>query len=39
MDRAVPTFPFVFDNEFVHFFKNVGMMGGLMLFLNATELH
>lgn len=33
--RAIPTFPTEFDAEFVHFFKNVGMMGGLVLFLEC----
>ena len=32
-DRGVAIFPTEFDNEFVHFFKNVGMIGGLVLFL------
>ena len=27
----VPTFMEAFDNEFVHFFKNVGILGGLVL--------
>jgi len=31
--RTVPTFPTEFDNEFVHFFKNVGMIGGLAIYL------
>ena len=31
--QALPTFPTQFDSEFVHFFKNVGMGGGLALFL------
>ena len=29
----VSIFPTEFDNEFVHFFKNVGMIGGLVLYL------
>lgn len=33
--RGVPTFPTEFDNDFVHFFKNVGMIGGLAVFLEA----
>jgi uncharacterized membrane protein YphA (DoxX/SURF4 family) len=32
-DRTIPNFPSEFDNEFVHFFKNVGMIGGLVMFL------
>jgi uncharacterized membrane protein YphA (DoxX/SURF4 family) len=31
--RKLPNFPTEFDNEFVHFFKNVGMIGGLVVFL------
>jgi len=31
--RTVPNFATEFDNEFVHFFKNVGMIGGLVIFL------
>ena len=31
--RAIANFPTEFDNEFVHFFKNIGMSGGLVLFL------
>ena len=31
--RNVANFPTEFDNEFVHFFKNVGMIGGLVLYL------
>jgi len=30
---GVPTFLTNFDNEFVHFFKNVGMLGGLLVYL------
>lgn len=30
---AIPTFVTAFDNEFVHFFKNVGMIGGLLVYL------
>jgi menadiol prenyltransferase len=37
--RSVPTFPTEFDNEFVHFFKNVGMIGGLALFLTLEGDH
>ena len=37
--RTVPTFPTEFDNEFVHFFKNVGMIGGLALFLTIEGDH
>eukprot|EP00935_MAST-01C_sp_MAST-1C-sp1_P002377 g2377.t1 len=33
--KALPNFPTEFDNEFVHFFKNVGMIGGLVLYLEA----
>jgi hypothetical protein len=32
-DRSIAIFPTEFDNEFVHFFKNVGMIGGLVLYL------
>ena len=35
VSRRVPTFATLFDNEFVHFFKNIGMIGGLVLFLEA----
>ncbi len=31
--RHLPNFPTEFDNEFVHFFKNVGMIGGLAIYL------
>jgi len=31
--RQIPTFPTQFDSEFVHFFKNVGMIGGLVMYL------
>lgn len=31
--RHIAIFPTEFDNEFVHFFKNVGMIGGLVLYL------
>tara|TARA_B100000795_G_scaffold44426_1_gene29166 strand:- start:413 stop:670 length:258 start_codon:yes stop_codon:yes gene_type:complete len=34
-DRKVANFPTEFDNEFVHFFKNVGMIGGLVLYLQG----
>ena len=30
---GVPTFLAPFDSEFVHFFKNIGMAGGLVVFL------
>lgn len=30
---GVPTFLAPFDSEFVHFFKNIGMAGGLVIFL------
>ena len=33
--RNVPIFPTEFDNEFVHFFKNVGMIGGLVFYLEV----
>jgi len=33
LSRTVPNFPTEFDAEFVHFFKNVGMMGGLVIYL------
>lgn len=32
----VPTFPDAFSAEFVHFFKNIGMLGGLLLYLALT---
>eukprot|EP01065_Artemidia_motanka_P013491 TRINITY_DN1748_c6_g1_i1.p1 TRINITY_DN1748_c6_g1~~TRINITY_DN1748_c6_g1_i1.p1 ORF type:complete len:500 (+),score=126.03 TRINITY_DN1748_c6_g1_i1:103-1500(+) len=31
--RTIPNFPTEFDSEFVHFFKNVGMVGGLVLYV------
>lgn len=31
--EVIPTFPSNFDNEFVHFFKNVGMIGGLAVYI------
>eukprot|EP00944_MAST-04C_sp_MAST-4C-sp1_P014170 g14170.t1 len=37
--RRVPIFPTEFDNEFVHFFKNVGMIGGMMLFVTLEGNH
>jgi len=39
VSRSVPIFPTEFDNEFVHFFKNVGMAGGLVLFLVLPGAH
>ena len=30
---VLATFMRDFDNEFVHFFKNVGMLGGLLVYL------
>jgi menadiol prenyltransferase len=33
----VRTFLTDFDNEFVHFFKNVGMLGGLLVYLAYAE--
>ena len=35
--QRVATFPANFDNEFVHFFKNVGMMGGLAVSLAYSD--
>lgn len=35
--RSVANFPTEFDNEFVHFFKNVGMIGALYLYIAAYE--
>eukprot|EP00040_Diaphanoeca_grandis_P020151 m.107134 g.107134 ORF g.107134 m.107134 type:complete len:473 (+) comp27771_c0_seq4:279-1697(+) len=35
--RQVPTFLTEFDNEFVHFFKNVGMAGGLVVYIELSE--
>jgi hypothetical protein len=37
-DRTVAIFPTEFDNEFVHFFKNVGMIGGLVLYLEVAQI-
>eukprot|EP00756_Hemistasia_phaeocysticola_P058900 Hpha_TRINITY_DN35578_c0_g1::TRINITY_DN35578_c0_g1_i1::g.84482::m.84482 len=34
--RTVSNFPAEFDNEFVHFFKNVGMIGGLVLYIELS---
>eukprot|EP01138_Halocafeteria_seosinensis_P016262 gb/GECG01016592.1/.p1 GENE.gb/GECG01016592.1/~~gb/GECG01016592.1/.p1 ORF type:complete len:745 (+),score=45.02 gb/GECG01016592.1/:1-2235(+) len=34
--NLVPVFSRAFDNQFVHFFKNIGMAGGLLVFLAAT---
>jgi hypothetical protein len=31
--RVHPTFPTEFDSEFVHFFKNVQIIGGLVVYL------
>ena len=31
--NGVPVFPSNFDAEFVHFFKNVGMIGGCLVYL------
>ena len=39
ISRHVPIFPTEFDNEFVHFFKNVGMIGGIALFLTLEGNH
>jgi len=33
---GVPTFLDPFSSEFVHFFKNVGMAGGLLVFLTTA---
>lgn len=33
VSRDIAIFPTEFDNEFVHFFKNSGMIGGLALFV------
>eukprot|EP00947_MAST-08B_sp_MAST-8B-sp1_P001230 g1230.t1 len=35
VSRKVPTFATLFDNEFVHFFKNIGMIGGLFIYLES----
>jgi len=35
--RDIGNFPTEFDNEFVHFFKNCQIIGGLVLFLVLTE--
>lgn len=35
--RDIANFPTEFDDEFVHFFKNCQIMGGLVLFLVFTE--
>lgn len=35
--RHLANFPTEFDNEFVHFFKNAQIMGGLVLYLALTE--
>jgi len=34
--RHVPNFAMEFDNEFVHFFKNIGMIGGLILYIEMS---
>ena len=34
-DRHVAIFPTEFDNEFVHFFKNVQIIGGLVLYIQV----
>merc|ERR1719231_67929 len=36
VSRKIPVFPTEFDSEFVHFFKNLGMMGGLVLFIEMV---
>jgi uncharacterized membrane protein YphA (DoxX/SURF4 family) len=36
--RSIPIFPTEFDNEFVHFFKNVGMIGALYLYIASPTL-
>jgi hypothetical protein len=33
----VATFLTEFDNEFVHFFKNVQIMGGLVMYLELSD--
>lgn len=35
VSRRLPNFPSEFDGEFVHFFKNVGMIGGLLIYLES----
>lgn len=37
-DRHVAIFPTEFDNEFVHFFKNVQIIGGLVLYVQVFAL-
>jgi hypothetical protein len=32
-----PVFLGDFDNQFVHFFKNVGMMGGLLVYIALDQ--
>lgn len=32
VQRSIPPFPTEFDNEFVHFFKNVQIIGGLVVY-------
>jgi len=34
--RAVPNFMDTFSSEFVHFFQNIGMLGGLLVFIVLT---
>jgi len=36
--RTVPSFITSFDNHFVHFFKNLSIIGGLALFLSCDDL-
>ena len=33
IEKGVPTFPSNFDSEFVNFFKNIGMIGGCLIYL------
>jgi hypothetical protein len=35
--RTVPAFPTEFDSEFVHFFKNIQIVGGLVVFLTYYQ--
>eukprot|EP00941_MAST-03F_sp_MAST-3F-sp1_P006211 g6211.t1 len=35
--RSMPTFLKEFDNEFVHFFKNLNIIGGILLYLILTK--
>ena len=32
---SIPTFPTEYDNEFVHFFKNMCTIGGFVLFIEG----